>query len=185
MIGVPDTLLISAALLVFLTLLTIRGVAAARAASLESGSLLPCDTTEIPACPRDFAARVFSAEDSQFVRATNSPQLAKLFQLERKQVALIWIQQTSAAIQRVMNEHKQIARLSHDIDFETEVKLLYLYSELMLLCGVLFVAVRYIGPVGVRRLAVYADAHSQRLAQVQQSFKAATRPPELPRVGAA
>lgn len=166
-------------------LLAARGVVSARRGASQFDAMLLEDGSALPTCPTDLVTRIFSADDSKFIRATNSAQLARLFQMERKQVALVWVQQTSAVIQRTMREHKQVARVSHDIDFQTELKLLWLYSELMLLCGALSLAVQSIGPLGVRRLAIYADAHSQRLAKVQQSFKAATSTRELPRVGVA
>jgi hypothetical protein len=184
MIGAPLTLLVSFTLLGIL-LLMVRGFSSARGASLDSDYPLFVNPTDYPACPREFVARVFSNDDSRFVLAINSPELAKLFQRERKQVALAWVRQTSGAIQRTMHEHKQVSRISYDLDAGTEFKLLLLYSELMLLCGVLFVAVRSVGPLGLRRLADYAETHSQRLAEVHQSVKAATGSRELPRAGAA
>ena len=179
MITAPATFLVGLVLLCS-AVLAGKGISAARRGTSQFDALLLEDGSAFPACPTDLVARVFSAEDAKFIRAANSPQLDELFHRERKQVALVWVQQTSAVIQRIMREHKQIARVSHDIDFQTEVKLLLLYSELMLLCGVLSLAVQSIGPLGVRRLAIYADAHSQRLAQVQESFKVATSPATFP-----
>jgi hypothetical protein len=184
MIGAPLTILASFTLLGIL-LLMVRGFSAARGANLESDYPLFDNPADYLPCPCEFVARVFSNDDFRYVLAINSPALAKLFQRERKQVALAWVRQTSAAIQRTMREHKQVSRTSHDLDAGTEFKLLLLYSELMLLCGVLFVAVRSVGPLGLRRLADYAETHSQRLATVHQSVKTAAGSRELPRAGAA
>jgi hypothetical protein len=184
MSGVPVTLFASFALLGVL-LLMVRGIFAARGANLESDYPPYDNPADYPACPSEFVARVFSDQDSRFVVAINSPQLAKLFQSERKRVALAWVRQTSASIQRTMQEHKQVSRTSHDLDAAIEFKLLLFYSELMVLCGILFVAVRAFGPLRLRHLADYAQAHSQRLAYVHQSLKAASSSRELPRVGAA
>jgi hypothetical protein len=166
------------------SLLAAQGLATARKGKSQFDAMLLDDDSAFPACPPDFVRRLFSPDDSKFISQTNSSQLSELFQRERKQVALVWVQQTSAAIQRTMRDHKQIARVSSDIDFQTEVKLLCLYSELLCLCGALSLAIQSIGPLRVRAIAVYADAHSQRLAQVEHSFRAATSPRELPRVGA-
>jgi hypothetical protein len=174
LIGIPAAMLIGVMLLLVLLLLAARGMAAAR--ELPSGSDAPFleDASESTPCPPEFASRIFSPHDSKFVSSTKSPQLAKLFRSERKIVALLWVQQTSAAIQRTMREHAQIARASEDLEFATEMKLALLYAELMLICGVLLVAIRTVGPLWLGRLAVYADAHLQRLARVQESFKAST-----------
>ena len=78
-----------------------------------------------------------------------------------------------------------MARASEGLEFFTELKLFLAYGELMLFCGVLFVAIRSAGPAWLGRMAVYVDAQSQRLAVAEQSFRAATTPREFPRVGAA
>jgi hypothetical protein len=183
-IGVPTALLVGFMLLLVLLLLAARGMTAARELPSRSDAPLLEDGCEFPLCSPEFSSRIFSPDDSKFVSGTKSPQLGKLFRSERKAVALLWVQQTSAAIQRVMREHAHLARGSEDLQFATEVKLALLYAELMLICGLLFVAIRTAGPLWLGRLALYADAHSQRLAQVQQSFKAATSTRELPGAGA-
>ncbi len=184
MTGAPLTLFASFTLLGVL-LLMVRGIFAARGANLESDYPPFDDPTNYPACSSEFVARVFSDQDSRYVLTINSPQLAKLFRGERKRVALAWVRQTSASIQCTMLEHKQVSRTSHDLNAAIEFKLLLFYSELMVLCGVLFVAVGAFGPLGLGRLAGYAQAHSERLAHVHQSLKAASSARELPRIGAA
>lgn len=184
MIGVPIALLIGFVLLALLLLMATRGISAARELSSRSEVPLSEDGAELAPCPPEFVSQIFSRDDSEFVSATKSPPLRQLFYRERKAVALLWVQQTSAVIQRIMREHPHLARGSHDLEFATEVKLILLYGELMLICGVLFVAIQSAGPLGLRGLAIYADAHSQRLAQVQQSFKAATSTRELHGAGA-
>jgi hypothetical protein len=185
MIGMPIALLIAFVLLALLLLVGIRGVSAARERSSRSDVPFSEDGSELSLCPPEFVSRIFSSDDSEFVSATRSPQLRQLFRRERKAVALLWVQQTSAAVQRIMDEHRQLARVSRNLEFVTEAKLLLLYAELMLICGALFAAIQSAGPLSLRRLAIYADAHSQRLAQVQQSFKAASTPRELHGAGAA
>jgi hypothetical protein len=73
-----------------------------------------------------------------------------------------------------MREHTQAARHSHDLQFATESKLVLLYAELMLLCGMLFLAIQSAEPQRVRGLAVYAGTLSQRLAQAQHDLKTIT-----------
>jgi hypothetical protein len=182
MIGVP-ALLVGFLLLVLL-LVAASGMAVARGLSPRSDSPLLEDASELAPCPPECSSRIFSPDDSKFVSSANSSQLKKLFRNERKDVALLWVRQTSAAIQWVMREHARVARASEDLEFSTELKLFLLYVELMLICGLLFVAIRLAGPLWLRRLALYADAHSQRLAQVQKSFKAASSTREFHGSGA-
>jgi hypothetical protein len=184
MIGFPIPALFTSALLIIFVLLIVKGLAAARDVSSTSNDLLD-DAAEIPPCPPEFVFRVFSSGDARFVSGTQSHQLVKLFRSERKEVALLWVRQVSAGIQRTIRDHTRMARSSEGLDFITEVKLLFLYGELMLFCGALFVAIQSAGPAWLGRVAVYLDAQSQRLARTQQAVRAATTPREFPRVGAA
>lgn len=179
MIVVPTALLIAAMLLLLLFLVAIRGVTAARELPSSSDAPLLEAASEFPACPPHFAARIFSPRDFKFVSSIHCPELQKLFRRERKIVALLWVRQTSAAIQRTMREHTQIARGSVDLRPATEVKLAFSYAELMLICGVLYVAIRAAGPLWLARLAFYTDERLQRLARVQQSFKESTSARQL------
>ncbi len=181
----PIPALVGSVVLVTLVLLTMKGVAMAREVSSPSNDYLLDDGAEIPQCPPEFISRVFSPKDGNFISGIRSDQLAKLFRSERKAVALVWVRQVSAAIQRTMRDHTRMARASEGLEFFTEMKLFLTYIELMVFCGVLSVAIQSVGPASLGRMALYVDAHSQRLASAQQSFRAATTPREFPRVGAA
>lgn len=174
MIGIPTALLIGTVLLLSLLWMAARNTTAARKLSAKSDASLVEDGAELTPCPPEFVARIFDPGDWKFVSNTKSPQLEKLFRRERKLVALLWVQQTSAGIRRIMREHKKASRESHDLNFATETKLVLLYVELMLICGLLFLAIQSTGPLPLRKLAVYADTLSQRLAQVQQHVRVAT-----------
>ena len=182
--GFPISALIAAVLLFAVALLVRKGMAVASEVAMPSNEFVD-DGAEIPPCPPEFVSRVFSPDDAKYVSGTQSDQLIKLFRSERKAVALVWVRQMSAAIQRTMREHTTMARGSEGLELVTEVKLFLTFGELILFCGVLFVAIRFVGPAWLGRMAVYVDAHSQRLAVAQQSFRAATSPREFPRVGAA
>jgi hypothetical protein len=171
--------LLGSAGFITLVLLTLKGVAMAGELSLIE------DGADIPACTPEFVSRVFSSEDARFISGARSDQLAKLFHSERKAVALIWVRQISVSIQSTMRDHTRIARSSEGLEFLTELKLFATYIQLMLFCGLLFVAIQSVGPSWLGSMATYVDAHSQRLASAQQSFRAATAPREFPRVGAA
>jgi len=182
-IGIPTALLIGTILLLSLLLMATRGSAAARGISAGADMPLLENTSELAPCPPEFVARIFDPADWQFVSRTNSSQLEKLFRSERKLVALLWVQQTSFAIQHIMRQHKEASRQSHDLDFSTETRIVLLYSQLMLVCGLLSVAIQASGPQGVRGLAVYADTLSRRLAEVEHGFRIATAGRQLHNAG--
>jgi hypothetical protein len=181
---IPVATLLGSLALLAAVFLILKGRAVAREVFSPVNEFLD-DGAEIPACPPEFVSKVFSPCDAKFVSGTRSNQLIKLFRSERKMVALVWVRQVSAAIQRTIRDHTRMARASEGLELVTEVKLFLTYAELMLFCGVLFVAIQSAGPAWLGRMAVYVDAHSQRLAEAQQSFRAATTPREFPRVGAA
>ena len=182
MIGFSGAMIVGGVLLVLLLLLGVRGISAARSWSTRADLPIGDDAADFVPCPQEFVPKIFSSADWEFVCQTKSPQLEKLFRRERKAVALLWVRQTSAAIQRVMREHSAAARESRDLEFTTEVKLVLLYAELMLLCGVLLLAIQSAGPLWLRGVALYADSLSQRIAGAQQAIAAAT-PREIHTVG--
>jgi hypothetical protein len=169
-IGIPTAVLLGVVLLVLLLLLATRGSSAAREISSRLDVPLLDDKSSLEPCPPEFVTRIFALDDWEFVRGTKSVELQKLFRRERKVVALVWVQQTSMAIRRIMREHTEIARQSGDLNFATETKLVLLYGELMLICGTLFLAIQSAGPERVGGLALYANTLSQRLAQTQRDF---------------
>jgi hypothetical protein len=173
-IGISTAVLLGSVLLVLLLLLAARGSAAAREIASRLDVPLVDDEDGLDPCPPEFVTRIFAPDDWEFVRDTKSRELQRLFRRERKQVALVWVHQTAAAIRRIMREHTEITRQNRDLHFATETKLVLLYGELMLICGLLFLAIQSAGPERVGGLAVYADTLSQRLAQAQQDFKVVT-----------
>jgi hypothetical protein len=182
MIGLSSALLIGGVLLLLLLLLAARGISAARGLAAKSDLPL-CDDADFVTCPQEFVPKIFSRVDWEFVSQTKSPKLVKLFRRERKAVALLWVRQTSAAIQWVMHEHAVAVRGSRDLEFLTEVKLVLRYGELILLCGALFLAIQSAGPLWLSGLAVYADALSRSIAEAQQAFAAAATPREIHTLG--
>ena len=184
MIGNPTALLLGSVLFLLLLLLATRG-AAAREISSRSDVPLFDDEASLDPCPPEFVTRIFSPIDWDFVTCTKSRELQKLFRRERKLVALVWVHQTSRTIRRIMREHTEATRQSHDLHFATEIKLVAMYAELMLICGMLLLAIQSAGPQRVGGLAGYAQTLSQRLAQAQQDFKVVTTGRHFHRAGSA
>jgi hypothetical protein len=173
-ISVPAAVMFAILLLLFLLLLAVKNVVSPPDLFSGLNAGLPGDVPELTLCPPEFVASIFSHDDQEFVAATKSLHLEKLFKRERKAVALVWVRQTSAAIRRIMREHMIAARQSKDLELMTEVRLLALYVRLMFVCWVLFAVIHSTGPLWLRGLAVYADLLSQRIVGAQQAFGSAT-----------
>jgi hypothetical protein len=166
-----------------LLLLGLSGASAARRFRSRPDMPLLEGAADISPCPPEFVSRIFSPADWEFVSQTKSSELRDFFRRERKQVALLWIEQTSATIQRIMREHTRASRGKADLEFTTEASLIFRYAQLMLVCGILLVAIRSFGPSWLRGLALYADSLTQRIAQAQLGLQAATAVREIHSVG--
>jgi len=172
MIGVSIALLISFLLLL---LLGVWRQAAVTARELPpQGDLLP-QGVDLPVepCPAEYVAKIFSRDDWEFVATMKSPSLKRFFLAERKSLALLWVLQTTAGIQKVMRQHAELSRRSADLEFATEMRLFLRYVELRMICGVLVVCIELAGPLWLRGLAMHASQLSQRIEQAQDAFLAA------------
>ncbi len=172
MIGIYAALMISF-LLVVLLLCVWRGKAQAAQQLPPKSELTPREEGGEPeACPPEIVSRIFSGDDWHFVEGVRSPLVKKLFRRERKAVALIWVQETSAGIRRVMREHLESARRSHDLEIASEAKIFLQYAQLQSACGVLFACIELAGPQRLRGFAIYTDALARRIADAQLTLRA-------------
>jgi hypothetical protein len=127
----------------------------------------------LESCPAEYVSKIFSRDDWEFVAAMKSPSLERFFSEERKSLALLWVQQTSADVQKIMRQHAELSRRSEDLDFATEIKLFSRYAELRMICGILVVSIELAGPLWLRGLALHVSKLSQRIEQAQEAFHAA------------
>jgi len=172
MIGVSIAFVISM-LLLFLLGVWRRANVTARELP-PHGSLLPESALFPPeSCPAEYVAKIFSRDDWEFVAAMKSPALERFFRAERKSLALLWVQQTSADIQKIMRQHAELSRRSEDLHFPTELSLFSRYAELRMICGILVLSIELAGPLRLRGLALHAGKLSQRIEQAQEAFSEA------------
>jgi hypothetical protein len=158
-------------------LLLLLGLAAKgwlAAGQLQETALASSEADSAARCPEVFVSRVFSRGDWEFVRGLKAHGIERLFQRERKKVALVWVRQTSMMIRKTMREHAEAARQSENLEFLTEINILAQFLLLMVVCGILSVAIEAAGPLFLGGLARFTQRLSQRVAKVQESFQAAT-----------
>src|ERR1700759_3092955 len=107
--------------MLLLALLAPRGSSVKRELSFRTDLPLYNETTgDASLCPPEFAARIFWPADWTFVSGEKSPEVVRLFQHERRVVALVWVHQTKDAIHRIMREHTHATRQSQDLRLATE-----------------------------------------------------------------
>lgn len=168
----------SIAFVLGLLLLLLLGVwrkaeVSSREVPLYGGSLAEGVPFSVEPCPAEYVSKIFSRADWEFVAAMKSPSLEAFFRAERKSLALLWVQQTTAGIQGIMRQHAEMSRRSEDLDFTTEMRLFLRYAELRLICGILLVSIEMAGPLWLRGLALRASRLSQRIEQAQEALSAA------------
>lgn len=171
MISITLAILICSVAMLSLALLATRGSSVQRELAFRTDLPHYDEVTGDPSlCPPEFAARIFSPADSTFVAAERSRELVRLFQHERRVVALVWVHQTKTAIHRIMREHTRLTRQSADLNLVTEAKLVSQYVQLVAVCDLLILAIQTTGPARVGTLATYAASLSQSFADVQHAL---------------
>jgi len=166
--------LLAGTLFLMLAAIALNGWLASRNAPSASAAGQPAP---VP-FPSEFLPKVFSVRDWDFVCELNSAALKKLFIRERKRVALTWVAETSALLTLVMRSHALAARHSSNLNPVTELKILAHYLSLLVLCGVLSLSIRVVGPVRLGGLAQLAHAMTLRLAEFHRSVQAGVQSPD-------
>ena len=123
-------------------------------------------------CPKEFVSRVFSRGDWEFVHGLKSHGMERLFEQERKKIALIWVRQTSALIRKAVREHADAARQSKSLDFLRELNILAQFLILILSCWIMSMAIHAAGPLRLGGLADFAQRLSQQVGRLQGSLEA-------------
>jgi hypothetical protein len=119
------------------------------------------------------AIRIFSREDREFILLMRSPRLQRIYQEERRKVALHWVRQTSREVSRIMRTHGLIARQSRNLDAGAEAKLFFQYLQLRFICGLLVLLIKTFGPHALHDLASYAGELSQLIGRALPDAAAA------------
>lgn len=105
----------------------------------------------------EIVSRVFSAEDQKFIYHLESPRLRKMYQQERRKVALHWVVRTSRDVTKIMRAHRLASRKSQNLDVRTETKLLLQFVRLRLTCVLLILLIKSFGPHFLSDLAAHAS----------------------------
>jgi len=171
--------LIGAVVLLVLILVWIRADSASRHLPSVLDGWPPDQGDAIEECPPEFVSQIFSGQDLAFISRLGSPDLKRHFLRQRSAVALLWVQQSSAAIRRIMRRHLEASRLSEDIEFTTETRIFLQYAQLRLICGVLFLLIGLVGPQKLHGIALYVDGLTHRIGSVLREIESGTRSREM------
>ncbi len=126
------------------------------------------NTLQSELLPDWFVDRLFSKDDWQFAQGQDCPEIAPLFNRERKAVALSWLKQTREHVAELMDFHLRLARERPDLKPSVELKLSLEYAQFQILCGLLAGLIRALGPVRGRSVAGYAVSAAANLGKVSE-----------------
>lgn len=126
--------------------------------------------------------RVFSSQDHDFILSETSPQIRRLFEQERKNVALLWLHHTRKQVARLMDFHLEAARQNVELKETSEVRVALDYALFLLVYYSLCAIFRLWGPFRVRRLADYAVTAARRMCLASQGILAAINPASCDRL---
>ncbi len=163
-----------AILFVLLLLLIAKRTAVQEQESDHAAAPTRCECRDALQHP-ELVLRIFSREDRKFVLQMRSPRLQRIYQDERRKVALHWVRKTSREVSRIMRTHRLIARLSRNLDAVAEAKLLWQYLELRFICGLLELLIEAFGPHALHDIASYAGDLSQLIGRTLADAAAANR----------
>ena len=178
MIGTSSALA-GALLLLILILVWIRADLKSRHLPSIPEELLPENGDALEVCPPEHVSQIFSNRDLGFVSALKSRALKKQFLRERSSVALLWVSQTTSAIQGTMRRHLEASRRSRDIEISVELRILLQYAQLRFICVTLFLLIGLAGPHRLHGMALRADKLTQRIGGILAEFESGNRTPEL------
>jgi hypothetical protein len=129
----------------------------------------------VEVCPPEFVSQIFSGQDLAFITRLESTELKSQFLRERSAVALFWVKQTTAAMRRIMRQHLQVSRLSKDIVFSTEARIILQYAQLRLICEALFLLIGLLGPQKLGGMALRANRLTHRIGSTLREIESGTR----------
>ena len=167
--------LAGAVVLLLVLLAWVRAEASSKDSRSDWGTSDQEQGESVEACSLEIVSQIFSAPDSKFISGLESPGLENLFRRERTTVALHWVHETSAFIDKIMRRHLEASRLSTDLEIAVEGRIFLQYARLKLYCGILFVLIGLLGPQRLAGAALYAERFIQRIGEGLAEFQLAAQ----------
>jgi hypothetical protein len=123
----------------------------------------------------EIVPRIFSREDREFILKLRSPRLQRVYEEERREVALHWVRRTSQEVYEIMRMHRLTSRHSVNLKVSTEASLFLQYLRLRFICGLLVLLIKAFGPHALSDLAGYASELYQLIGRALPDTAAAPR----------
>jgi len=118
--------------------------------------------------PSEFVNTIFSDQDWQYVTATTSLPIQRLFMAERKRIALAWVGQIRRQLICLQDFHRGHSRHFAHLNPGVEIALAVDFALLRLECRALSVLLHLRGPYGASRIAGRTAAAASRLCETTE-----------------
>lgn len=167
--SIDSYFLVAAATLLFVSFLFMKG---------SQRYQLDSDADEVqaeaePTFKRDsltaqLSARIFSSEDLEFVFSESCRSVARAFRHERTRLAIEWLRGIRRQVNSVFQSHRKAARRNPDLRPAGELRLGIYFLTFQLATGMLYVAIRFRGPIGAARLVLLYLELSDKLRKMAE-----------------
>ncbi len=122
----------------------------------------------------ELSARIFSAEDSEFVSSETCASAARAFQQERTTLALEWLRGVRTQVNRLFRSHLQAARQNPDLKPAGELRLGMHFLTFQLTTGILYIVIRVRGPLPAARLVLFSLLLSEKMLKMAKDVLPST-----------
>jgi hypothetical protein len=122
----------------------------------------------------ELSARIFSAEDSEFVSRETCASAARAFQQERATLALEWLRGVRSQVNRLFRSHLQAARQNPDLKPAGELRLGMHFLTFQLTTGILYIVIRVRGPLPAARLVLFSLLLSEKMIKMAKDVLPST-----------
>lgn len=160
-------------LLGFLTYWALSGNASAPVAGSSLANTSKALQLELP--PADLIERVLDPRDLAFVRKESPPETVRLFERERRALAISWLRRTRRQVGHLMSYHAGAVRQDIHLRPALEIKLGLHYVR-FLVAYELILGLSYIrGPFQIRQMMDYVVGVSTQLRGVSDKLMGAAQ----------
>jgi xanthosine utilization system XapX-like protein len=122
----------------------------------------------------ELSARIFSAEDPDFVSSETCASAARAFQQERTTLALEWLRGVRTQVNCLFRSHLQAARQNPDLKPAGELRLGMHFLTFQLTTGILYIVIRVRGPLPAARLVLLSLLLSEKILKMAKDVLPST-----------
>ena len=122
----------------------------------------------------ELSARIFSAEDSEFVSSKTCASVARAFRQERTTFALEWLRGVRTQVNHLFRAHLQAARQNPDLKPAGELRLGMHFLTFQLTTGILYIVIRVRGPLPAARLVLLSLRLSEKVLKMAKDVLPST-----------